>query len=199
MQQNELIKHIAVAGELFAVSYYNRVDFYQYRDGTLTLTNSMPGYSNAFIANDAATVLLATVAGSKTTGKVSEVRLDDMQPTGLVIKNTILAMYHQGAVIYVTDNHQLKRLINNNHEVIADNIPIRSFEQSTIKDNKLYYLSTKAAEKTVAVYDFDNGMQQAIELDGVEPTRIVMVNDVLYIRTQQVLRPKLMVGTIVEN
>ena len=46
--QNERIKYITVAGDIFAVSYDNKVRFYQYRQGMLELLATLPGYTNAF-------------------------------------------------------------------------------------------------------------------------------------------------------
>ena len=196
MQQNERIKYITVAGDIFAVSYYDKVGFYQYRQGQLTLIDALPGYTNAFLSANGATVLLSPVAGKKATGELVEMRLSDLQPQPLNINDSIMAAYHEGDVIYVDKNHQLRRYADNNQQVLASDIKVRSFEQALLQQDKLYYIATKAGASSLFAYGLDTGLQTAVALNGAAPTRMAVINDEIFIRVREVLRPKLMVGVV---
>jgi hypothetical protein len=122
-------------------------------------------------------------------------QLKDLQPQSLGIKGAITAMYYQGDVIYVDKHRQLRRYAAN-HQVMADNIRVRSFEQSLLQHDKLYYIATKAGASMLFAYDLGTGEQSAVELDGAAPTRMAVIDDKIFIRVREVLRPKLMVGVV---
>jgi DNA-binding winged helix-turn-helix (wHTH) protein len=197
MQQNERVKYITVAGDIFAVSYYDKVRIYQNRQGKLTLLHDLPGYTNAFLSANGETALLSTTAGRKATGTIVEMQLGNIQPQPLNINDTLMAAYYQGDVIYVDKNHQLYRYSDNKHQLLASNINVRAFEQALLQQEKLYYIATKAGASTLFVYDLATGVQTTVALDGAAPTRMVTINNEVYVRVREVLRPKLMVGDVV--
>ena len=84
-----------------------------------------------------------------------------------------------------------------NHQLLASNINVRSFEESLLQQDKLYYIATQEGVSTLFVYDLITGAQTPFALDGVDPTRMAVVRDEIYVRVLETLRPKLMVGDVV--
>ncbi|MCJ8271677.1 MAG: hypothetical protein MJK04_20045, partial [Psychrosphaera sp.] len=121
------------------------------------------------------------------------------QPQPLNINNALLAAYYQGDIIYVDKQHRLHRFGANNHELIANNINVRSFEQALVQREKLYYIATKAGQNYLFSYSLCTGEKTAVALDGGVPTRMIVINDEVYIRVREVLRPKLMIGNVTKK
>lgn len=201
MTKNESIKHIEVAetAGIFAVSYRNKVDFYHYHQGEFEQLNSLPGYRDAYLSADGDKVLLSQLKNAEATGTVIEMRLSDLQPTGLEIHNTIMAIYYQGDVIYADKKHQLLRYDEYEPEVLATGINISTLRQTTLYDDKLYYIARQQNQRTLFTYDLVSSEQTQVHLPGADPTRIEVINGEIFIRTRQLLRPKIMVGELTTN
>lgn len=201
MSKNEYIHHIEVAeaADIFAVSYQNKVDIYQYEQGELKLLNSLPGYSDGYISTDGETLLVSQLKNSIPTGTIIELRTRDLQPTGLEISNATMAVYYKDSVIYADDKKQLMRLKENTSEVLAADIYIQSLMYTALQGDKLYFIGLQQNQSTLSSFDFTDRSVNQVRVDGSDPTKVEVINDEIFIRTRQLLRPKIMIGELATN
>lgn len=199
MSSNEYIQHIDVVDELFVISYLGKVEIYRYVDNQLQLLKTLPGYSKGVLNANAETILLTELTHGNTPDRIIEMQWDDLQPTGLVIEGAKLALYHDNDVVYLNQDNELIRLVANKRQVIAANINISSLELTDLQGDKFYYIAKQSLENGVGIIDLSTGMQTTMVLDVVNPSKIEVINDQLFIRAWQTLQPKVMLGTITQN
>lgn len=201
ISQNEYIHHIEVAeaADMFAVSYQNKVDIYKYEQGELMLMHSLPGYRDAFISADGETILVSQLENSNSTGNIIELRTHDLQPTGLEISNAKMAVYYQGQVVYVDDKQQLIRFDESAPNLLATDIHVQSLMYTDLHSDKLYYIAIQDNRSTLFAFDFTDRSLNQIRVNGSDPTKVEVIQDEIFIRTRQLLRPKIMIGEMATN
>ncbi len=199
MKINEYIKHIEIVADLFVLSYNNKVDIYRYDGEQLQLVKSLAGYNKGVLSADTNTLLLTESVQENPQNRIVEMQLTDLQPTGLIIKDAKLAFYHNNNVIYLNQDNELIRLIDNKQQVITNNLDINSLEVTDLYGDKFYYVMRQSSHNEVGVIDLNTGMQTTLRSGEVTPSRIAVINEQLFIRVKQILRPKLLLGNIMEQ
>ena len=195
-QQDAILEHVSIVGDLVAVSYSNRVDFFQIKKGQLILLNSFDGYSQCILAENGKTMLLSKVAVNQPLDQIIEVKVTNFKPTGLELKNVAFARYYQDSIIYVQDE-QLYQIKPSGQQLLQANIPVAGFTQAALNNDKLYYIANDTQQ--LMVYDFVTSELNQLATDGLNPLRIASINEQLYIRTKKSTPPKLMVGELSVN
>ena len=188
------IEYISVVGDLFAVSYVNRVKFYYLEQNKLVYANALHGYNNCVLADNGKTMLVTKVTQSKhyKSGNIVELQLKDFAPTGIVLEDANIAIYHQDAIIYVNKQQQLMQFYNGDHTVLNNSAVVANISLIAQSTDKLYYV-TKDTKQLMA-YDFTSGTTNHIKTGRLHPTPITTINQQVYIRTRKPKPPKVMLG-----
>ena len=197
-EKDELILHISIVDDLVAVSHLNRVDFYQIKQAQLLWLNSLKGYTNAVFSKNGNTILAHKIMAKRPIEHIVELNVSDLTPTGLDLERAIVAFYRDNSqLVYIDNQQQLFQIQDGKKQKLTNDIAITYFDQAAIADDKLYYITNDDHE--LMVYDFATHAKRRVELNEQRPLRITAVDDKLYIRTQQAIAPKLMVGELVVN
>ena len=198
-EQDAIINGISVIGDLFAVSYINRVKFYYLKQDKLTYANALKGYSFGMLA-DSGKTLLATKVGSNKTyadGSIVELQLKDFKPTGIVIKQTAAAIYYGDDIVYVNNQNQLMQFNSGQPKLLQNNVFVTASGQLAHINNKLYYID-QHTQKLMA-YNFTNNTISKIKAIGLSSLRLLTMNKQLYVRTRKPIPPKLMLGELIKT
>jgi hypothetical protein len=194
---NEYIQHIEVVGELFILSYRAKVNVYRYNGAQLQLVKSLPGYNKGVLNADATSLLLTKLAKDKKPATLVEMQWPELQPTGINIGGAKLALYHNDQVIYLNQDNELIQLVNNKQQLIANNLEISSAGASALKGDKFYYIDQQAKHHSVAMVDLTTGLKTTLAIDSEGINKIEFINEQLYIRVKQQLKPKIVISDIV--
>jgi hypothetical protein len=194
---NEDIQHIEVVGELFVLSYRAKVVVYGYNGTQLQLIKSLRGYNKGVLSADATSLLLTKLASDKNPTTIVEKQWPTLQPTGISIEGAKLALYHNEQVIYLNQDNELIRLVNNQQQVIANNLVTSSVAATALKGDKFYYVDQQAKHNSVAMVDLNTGLKTTMAIDSTGISKLAVINEQLFIRVKQQLKPKIVIGDIV--
>ena len=193
---NENIKSIEVAGNVFVLSYADRVDIYHLQHQQLQLVKSLPQYHRGVIHPNGKMLLLSStnVQGQSV---IVEKRLSDLTPTGREVSNARFAFYHQDNIIYLNNEKELIRIENGEQRIIASNIDVPEAKNTTINGDDFYYINRYHRARPIIKLNLISGTKSQIATGHLRPIQLHVVGDRLVISTTKALKPVLITGQLV--
>ena len=146
MVVDEKIHHLEIVGDIFVLSYANKVAIYQYKNQKLTQVKTITGFNRGVIDKSGKYLLLSHSNGNEA-NNIVEKRLNDLTPTGKKLSEVKFAFYHQGEIIYLDKDNELFRLTANGPITIATKIAVEMFEHISIDGDDLYYFALKSVSE----------------------------------------------------
>ena len=198
MQPTGFIEHIAVKGNIVVLSYANQVVIYEYQNNQLVLLKTLPNYSHGVISADG-TKLLLTKASSENTTTVIEKHFNTFKSTGREVKKVICAFYHGNKIVYLDDKEQLFRIDGEHLNRIATKVVVKELKHIDIADDHFYYIARDTTQNQLFKVNFITGSKRKVDIGSINPSRIEVINDELYIRANRVVFPSIVTSELISK
>ena len=195
-KENQLIRDIHAVNNKLVLSTFNKVTLYEFKDEALKQVKVFKGYNRGVLSADGTRVLLTNHKSDDIT-TIYEKQLDSLFHSNKTIALGRFAFYHQNNIIYLNKDRELVRLINDKESIIATGINTNGIEYTAIDGDDLYYIEQHKTLNKLFKVNLVTGKKMLIDLKNVNPTKVLVLNGQIYIRTKQMRKTLFIKGDLV--